>query len=88
MTGRTRIYVPATSVHDWRRLLAQPHHWKAGYSAMAVARAWQEANGFPASIAALFAESAVADLADLELLLALPEHKVPLPPSRGRPLPK
>jgi hypothetical protein len=79
------VYIPADSVHDWRRLLAQPHHWKAGYSAMAIARCWQEADGFPASIADLFDNSGIADLASPELLLALPEHKVPLPPARGRP---
>lgn len=42
---------------------------------MALAQSWEAANGLPHEIAALFA--AIDD--DNELLLAIPEHKVPLP---------
>lgn len=76
------VYVPATGIDDWRRLLAQPDkHWREGYSAMCIAKAWQDAAGFPAPIAAVL-EAAGDPLASLEPLLIIPEHKVPLPGGR------
>lgn len=73
------VYVPATGIDDWRRLLAQPDkHWREGYSAMCIAKAWQHATGFPAPIAAVL-QAAGDPLASLEPLLIMPEHKVPLP---------
>lgn len=76
-----RIYVPSTGPHDWQRLLAKPDkHWKPGFSAMALAHAWEEAGGLPAEIANLFNQEGGRP----ELLIGLPEHKVPLPgSSRG-----
>lgn len=69
----SKIFVPTTSPEDWRSLLADPEkHWKRGYSAMAAARSWEAARGLPPEIAAIFEE-------DTELLIAIPEHKVPLP---------
>lgn len=50
-------------------------HWRRGYSARTLAYSWHEANGFPAEVQAVLA----AQFTDIELLLALPEHKVPLP---------
>lgn len=65
--------MPSRGPEDWRWLLASPEkHWKAGYSAMAAARSWEEARGLPSEIAAILGD-------DAELLLAIPEHKVPLP---------
>ena len=73
----TMIYVPASGPEDWRKLLADPEkHWRPGYSAQATAQAWQSANGLPTEIAAILGPGA-------ELLLAIPEHKVPMP-GRGR----
>jgi hypothetical protein len=72
----SRIYIPAQSADDWKRLLADPVlHWKIGRSARTLANCWQDVEGFPQSFAAALSD---ADL-DLELLLALPEHRVPLP---------
>lgn len=69
----TLIHVPTQGPGDWQRLLADPEkHWKAGYSAMAAARSWEDAQGLPAEIRAMFAP-------DAELLLAIPEYKVALP---------
>jgi hypothetical protein len=69
----SRILVPTRSISDWQRLLADPErHWRAGYSAMAAARSWEEAKGLPPEIASILGAGA-------ELLLAIPEHKVPLP---------
>ncbi len=76
------IFVPSRSATDWKPLLAQPErHWKAGYSAMALARAWEEAapGSFPPEIRAVLEESGEPALSQLRLLLALPEYPVPLP---------
>jgi hypothetical protein len=76
------VYVPATGIDDWQKLLAQPDkHWREGYSAMCVAKAWQQTSGFPAPIAAVLKASG-NPLASLEPLLIIPEHKVPLPGGR------
>lgn len=73
-----RIYIPTTSPEDWRRLLAEPDkHWKRGYSARALAYCW-ETEGFPEEIRQLLRPH----FPDIELLLALPEHKTPLPGGR------
>jgi hypothetical protein len=73
------VYVPATGIDDWQKLLAQPDkHWREGYSAMCIAKAWQHASGFPAPIAAVL-KTACEPLASLQPLLIIPEHKVPLP---------
>jgi hypothetical protein len=80
------IYIPARSAEDWRHFLAEPEkHWRSGYSARATAFAWQEAEGFPEEIAALFASAEDVNLSKVELLLAIPEHKVYLPPMQGHP---
>ena len=72
----SRIYVPTRSAEDWKRLLADPElHCKIGRSARTLANCWQDADGFPSSFASALREAEL----DLELLLALPEHRVPLP---------
>lgn len=75
------ILIPTTGPDDWRRLLASPEkHWRTGYSARALAYCWQAAGGgLPGSVAAVLSGSGVAALRDLDCLLVLPEHKVPLP---------
>jgi hypothetical protein len=73
------IYIPAMKPEDWSRFLAEPKHWKKGYSAMSLAMCWQEADGFPDSVTAVFNQSDFKQLHDIKLLLAIPEHKVPLP---------
>ena len=75
-----RIYVPTTGVESWQALLADPvKHWKTGYSAKSLAYSWEEAKGFPVEIKGMFAGAPELGLKDIELLLAIPEHKVPLP---------
>jgi hypothetical protein len=76
----SRIYIPATEPEDWRSLLADPEkHWRDGYSAMSLAYAWQQANGFPREIQRVFQNSEYLVFRNMEMLLAFPEHKVPLP---------
>lgn len=75
-----KIYIPAIKPEDWKRFLADPDkQWQPGYSAKAIAYAWQEADGFPTEIQKVFNQSDYPVLKNIELLLAIPEHKVPLP---------
>ena len=80
----TKIYVPANSPEDWQKLLADPiTQWRTGYSAKALAYAWMEdPNGFPASVRSVFASSQFEVFRAIEMLLAFPEHKTPLPGGR------
>ena len=69
------ILVPTEGVRDWQRRLAAPEkHWRTGYSARALAHAWEAASGLPPEVAAL-----LGPLGKVELLLAIPEYDVPLP---------
>lgn len=73
-----KIYIPAVNADQWSQFLAEPSkQWRTGYSARALAHSWQYANGFPAEIQAAFEKS--SHFKDIELLLAIPEHQVPLP---------
>ena len=68
-----KIFIPSKGPEDWQRFLADPEkQWKRGYSAMAAALSWEAASGVPAEISKLLGGS-------VELLLAIPEHKVALP---------
>jgi hypothetical protein len=72
------VFVPAESPEDWQRLLAEPEkHWRRGYSAHAIAHCWQEADGFPEEIRDVL--SHCPQFENTELLIAIPEHQVPLP---------
>jgi len=73
-----QIFVPTESYQDWKRLLGKPDlHWKEGYSAMTLARAWEAAGGVPPEV--LAALECSPRLKGLTLLLAIPEYQVPLP---------
>jgi hypothetical protein len=76
-----RIVVPTESGADWKRLLAEPDlHWKPGRSAMSAAACW-EASGdrLPGELSASFDALSEPDLANLRLLVAMPEWEVELP---------
>jgi hypothetical protein len=78
-----KFFSPADKAADWQQLLAKPDlHWKTGYSARSVAYSWTEARGFPREVQAVFDESGAANLRDLEFLIGIPEHEVPLPGGR------
>lgn len=69
----SKILIPTDGPQDWQRFLADPDkQWKRGYSAMAAALSWEAAIGLPPEIESLFGGS-------VDLLLAIPEHKVALP---------
>lgn len=75
-----KIFIPSNKPEDWKSLLAKPDkHWKTGYSAKALAYCWQEANGFPECVRTVFMKSKIGLFQNVELLLAFPEYKTPLP---------
>ena len=73
-----KVYVQTSGLEDWRKLLAQPEkHWRKGYSARSLACCWEEAGGIPKDVLAVISQAPY--LTDLETLIVIPEHKVPLP---------
>lgn len=78
-----KIFIPANNPEDWGLLLAKPDkQWKTGYSAKALAYCWQEANDFPECVRKVFIKSGIKLFQNIELLVAFPEWKVPLPGGR------
>ena len=78
-----QILIPTQSYEDWRRLLARPdRHWKAGFSAMTLARSWEAADGFPPEVGEIFLSSDQTQLLAIEPLLVIPEYQIPLPGGR------
>jgi hypothetical protein len=72
----SKIYIPTSSAEQWAQFLAEPvKHWRRGFSARTLAYSWQEAAGFPSEVGKVL----LPTFPGIELLLALPEHKVPLP---------
>jgi hypothetical protein len=73
-----KFYLPSKGPADWQAHLASPdRHWRTGFSARTLAHCWEGAAGLPDEIARMFEQ--VGDVP--ELLIALAEHKVPLPGS-------
>ncbi|MGD1086757.1 MAG: hypothetical protein ABSA47_18620 [Verrucomicrobiota bacterium] len=76
-------YVPAESLDNWRRLLADPvKHWRDGYSAKMLATRWWDSAGFPPEVMASLRASAIPLLGKLRFVTAFPEHKSDLPGGR------
>ena len=74
----SKIFIPATKPDDWKQLLADPEkQWKKGFSARSLAYCWQEANDIPKKIKEVL--SKVPEFKELESLIIIPEHQVPLP---------
>jgi len=80
MTKTSRILMSTEGPEDWQKLLARPEkHWRAGYSAWALAHCWEAAEELPPEIEKLFASSEMAELHDVKPLIAIPEYAVDLP---------
>lgn len=74
-----RILVPTSGPECWRRFLAKPElHWAIGYSARTIAHAWEASDGMPDEVADILGLA----FGPFETLLAIPEHKTPLPGGR------
>jgi|GEM_PF-2810066 len=81
-----RVLAFTRGPEDWRALLADPvKHWRTGYSARTLAHSWEAADGFPPEVASAVSSSHDPLLAGLAPVLAIPEFRVPLPPTGGRP---
>jgi hypothetical protein len=72
-----KIFMPTLDSESWQTFLAEPEkHWKDGYSAKQAAESWEKAGDIPKEIRNAFKGSCFEDT---ELLMAIPEFKVPLP---------
>jgi len=73
-----KIFIPAKKPDDWQQFLAEPEkQWKTGFSARSMAYCWQEANGIPNDVMSVLSQ--IPDFRDIETLIVIPEHQVPLP---------
>jgi hypothetical protein len=72
----SKIYIPTEGPDDWQRFLADPKkQWRTGFSAKTLAHCWESADELPNEITSILRPYG----ADVQLLLAIPEHKVRLP---------
>jgi len=90
MKEMKRIFAPTEGPETWRGLLAKPAtQWRDGYSAKELAvcweKAWKEGRGFPPEMGRVFAAYGPPYSDKLELLLAIPEYQVKLPPDDRMP---
>jgi hypothetical protein len=75
-SGMSRIFVPSDGPSTWQRFLAEPERqWVTGYSARTVAHSWEAQATWPSEIAMIIEQG----VGQTDLLLAIPEHKTPLP---------
>lgn len=78
-----KFFRPINNPEEWRQLLADPDkQWKTDYSAKTLAYCWQEARDFPPEVRKVFHNSGIDVFKDIEMLIAFPEYKVPLPGGR------
>lgn len=71
------ILIPTTNAESWKIFLASQTHWKTDYSAKSAAESWERVKGLPKEIKTAFNKH--DNFKDSEMLLAIPEFKVPLP---------
>ena len=78
----SKVFIPANKPEDWASFLADPKHWKTGYSAKTLAYAWHETDDFPPNVKQAFKQSNSDIFRNIEMLFAIPEYKVRLPGGR------
>jgi hypothetical protein len=72
----TKVLIPSHGPSDWQQFLAQPERqWVTGYSARTIAHSWEAQADWPPEVASIICKV----LGPTSLLLAIPEHKTPLP---------
>ncbi|MFC1526527.1 DUF6946 family protein, partial [Candidatus Latescibacterota bacterium] len=82
-----RIFLATTEIHDWMRFVNNPMmRWMRGRSACEGAVSWEDAsrataNGLPQEVSAALDTQNALTAADL--LVALPQHRVPLDTQRS-----
>ncbi|MEK5175472.1 hypothetical protein NST63_19945 [Heyndrickxia sp. FSL W8-0496] len=75
-----KFFIPSRGPLSWRESLADSDkQWKKGYSAYELAHCWEEATNLPSCVDTIFKQSEFPLFHDVEVLLAFPEYKVPLP---------
>lgn len=77
----SQLYIATRGIDSWRQRLANPERqWRRGYSAFETAVAWEFAartgSGIPVPLRELFSST---NIGSASLILAIAEHKVPLP---------
>jgi hypothetical protein len=73
-----KILIPTSGPDDWRWFLAEPDkQWKRGHSARALAHCWEEARDIPEDVQIVLSKA--LEITELEALICIPEHQVPLP---------
>jgi hypothetical protein len=81
--GTGKFFRPITNPEEWKQLLAEPDkQWKTGHSAKALAYCWQDATDFPQAVKRVFKNSGIELFQNAELLMGMPEYRVPLPGGR------
>jgi hypothetical protein len=76
----TRIFVPSQEAASWAAGLADPDkQWRTGFSAKTLAACWQDADDFPLAVRTVLGRAPYPVFHEIEMLLAVPEWKVPLP---------
>lgn len=71
------VHISCDSPDEWKRFLAEPDkQWKTGFSAKTLAYCWHSTSGFPSCVQVVFQDG---PFDSIEPLIAIPEHKVPLP---------
>jgi hypothetical protein len=76
----TRVLIPAKRADAWQMFLAEPEkQWRTGYSAKALAHCWMSTDDFPPSVRNALEHSSFELFHGLNMLLGIPEHRVPLP---------
>ena len=74
-----RCFIPSNGPAAWRAFLAQPEkQWRTGYSAKTLAHCWEAGDQLPKEVASLIKTHPRFEAEKPELLLAIPEWKVPL----------
>lgn len=78
-----RCYIPSDGPDAWQTFLADPSkQWKTGYSAKTLAHSWEADDRLPDEIVSLIRTIPRYKREEPELLMAMPEWKVPLPGGR------
>lgn len=75
----SRVYKPTSGPEDWKSFLAEPKkQWKTGFSARTLAYCWEDAGGLTGGLPTEIASMLRPHGGEAELILAIPEYKVPL----------
>jgi hypothetical protein len=76
----SRCFIPSRGPSEWQAFLAEPEkQWKTGYSAKTLAYSWETGDELPTEVSAIIKTVPRYANVETDLLMAVPEWKVPLP---------